>query len=49
MPQIINPIFETKKEEFLVSTKHRFFSMFTPIQECSFHDVFGNTKKKSLT
>ena len=46
MPQVINPIFETTRSNPFASTKHRFFTMFTPIQACSYHDVFGNTKQK---
>ncbi|WP_058534329.1 hypothetical protein [Legionella saoudiensis] len=46
MPQIIKPIFETTKEELFTSTKHRFFTMFTPIQECTYVDILGNVNKK---
>ncbi|WP_133135013.1 hypothetical protein [Legionella rowbothamii] len=46
MPQIIKPIFETKLEEAFASTKHRFFTMTTPIQSCVYRNRAGQITKK---
>ncbi|CAM4477315.1 MAG: hypothetical protein LEGION0403_FIIPPAGN_02423 [Legionella sp.] len=46
MPQIIKPIFETKLEDAFASTKHRFFTMTTPIQECTYRDRLGQITTK---
>ena len=47
MTKIIQPIFETKNEDILASTKHRFFTMFAPIQACKYKDILGRDKTKT--
>ncbi|MFW2569429.1 hypothetical protein [Legionella sp. 29fVS95] len=45
MTKLVQPIFEEKDQELLQSTKHRFFTMFTPIQ--GYKDQSGKKVKES--
>lgn len=45
MTRIVQPIFENTNRELLQSTKHRFFTMFTPIQ--GYKDQRGKQVKES--